>query len=100
MNKLIKKIEELRNYNFDKDVVKTQDELIAEEAKKLAIEFAKKLMCTEVCSARSGRVESGFECSVKYPHAVPPEYSLMYGELARSGDKLFDKFIEDYYAKV
>ena len=71
-------------------------EYCAEECKKIAIEFAKRLMSTEVCSKRIVRVESGYECSVEYPHSVPPEYSLMYGELARFGDKMFDKFIETY----
>ena len=71
-----------------------------EEVKKIAIAFAKRLMSTEVVFKRTGRVESGYECSVEYPHNVPPEYSLMYGELVRNGDKMFDEFIVKYYEQV
>ena len=67
-----------------------------EEVKKIAIAFAKRLMSTEVVFKRTGRVESGYECSVEYPHEVPPEYSLMYGELVRNGDKMFCEFMIDY----
>lgn len=68
----------------------------SKEVKKIAIEFAKRLMSTEVVFKRTGRVESGYECSVEYPHNVPPEYSLMYGELVRNGDKMFCEFMIDY----
>ena len=69
MNKEIKRIEELRNYNFNLAIIKTQDEYIAEEAKKLAIEFAKSLngMC------------------------------IGSWNLEHTYNELFDKFIDEYY---
>lgn len=82
-------------YNYSNEQLQVED--CAKKCQEVAIAFAKRLMSTEVVFKRTGRVESGYECSVEYPHNVPPEYSLMYGELVRNGDKLFDKFIEENY---
>ena len=61
----------------------------AEVAKKIAIEFAKKLMETKITSLRGMNDEPEVRNS--------PDYALMKGELIINGDKLFDKFIEEYY---
>ena len=61
----------------------------AEETKKLAIEFAKKLMETKITALMGMNDESEIRNS--------PDYALMKGELMFNGDKLFEQFIEEYY---
>lgn len=62
---------------------------IAEVAKKIAIEFAKKLMETKITALRGINDEPEVRNS--------PDYALMKGELIINGDKLFEQFIEEYY---
>ena len=66
----------------------------AKEVENIAIEFAKKLMETKIYACREGKIGNiGQTVNGKIPH----EYSFMKGELIINGDKLFDKFIEEYY---
>jgi hypothetical protein len=62
---------------------------IAEEVKKIAIEFAKKLMETKITMLRGMSDKSEIRNS--------PDYALIKGELIINGDKLFEQFIEEYY---
>lgn len=72
---------------------KNAPEMVAIDCRKIAIEFAKQLMQTSVTSHRPNEYDKG----ITIVESVPPEYSLMYGELVRNGDKLFNKFIEENY---
>lgn len=92
MNKLVSKFEDifLQEDKWMKDIYKE----CAEETKKIAVEFAKKLMETKIYAYKEGKIGNiGQTINGK----IPPEYSLMKGELIINGDKLFDKFIEEYY---
>ena len=59
------------------------------ETKKIAIEFAKKLMETKITALRGMNDVPEVRNS--------PDYALMKGELMLNGDKLFEQFIEEYY---
>ena len=71
--------------------------LIAEEARKIAIEFAKSLMGSEISTHRSDKIGETSKEVTKY---TPPEYPLMKGELIMNGDNLFNYFIDNYYEKI
>ena len=64
-----------------------------EEAKKLAIDFAKEILRTKIKCYKSGRIgeESNFDV------INTPELDLIFGELELNGDKLLDEFIENKY---
>ena len=97
MNKLLDKFDDILNdsliYWEEVDFEKHNRECV-EECKKIAIEFAKSLMDSEVTEQRSGKIGQIGNTVNAY---VPSEYALMKGELVRNGDKLFDKFIEENY---
>ena len=69
----------------------------AEEARKIAIEFAKSLMGSEISTHRSDKIGETSKEVTKY---TPPEYPLMKGELIMNGDNLFNYFIDNYYEKI
>ena len=88
MNKLVNKFIDIsEGSDYTMGYFNAED--IAEETKKIAIEFAKKLMETKITALRGMNDEPEVRNS--------PDYTLMKGELIINGDKLFDKFIEEYY---
>lgn len=93
MNKLVNKFIDIsEGSDYTMGYFNAED--IAEEAKKIAIEFAKKLMETKIYACGEGKIGNiGQTINSK----IPPEYDLMKGELMINGDKLFEQFIEEYY---
>lgn len=61
----------------------------AEEIKNICIEFTKKLTESTITIHRGMHKEPEIRSS--------SDYALMKGDLILHGDKLFDKFIEEYY---
>lgn len=65
---------------------------ISEESKRIAIEFAKKMLGSQIYKCDSGKVGE----KVDYKIVDVSEFKIILGELILNGDKLFDEFIENY----
>jgi len=77
-------------YNYSDERLQVED--CAKKCQEIAIEFAKSLMDKETTRINTNLFDKGMVVIKE----VPSEYKLLKGELIKNGDKLFDKFIEDY----
>lgn len=71
----------------------------AKEAKDIAIEFVKTVLESKITVQRQGRIASNEsvaeeDSSEKY---WPKEFQLMLGQMMKSGDEIFNEFIEEKY---
>ena len=66
---------------------------LVKETKNVAIEFVKKVLNSKIKVIKSGHIGKEENAEEYWPE----EFQLMLGEILKNGDKIFDKFIKEYY---